>query len=147
MSDTREEIIRELNSLAELEDEKLVKTYRLLKKVYAKMRKIGSERIRNPVLKFLLKIGDRWLRFRVMRLKKSILETRKEKNKFRYATEEFKRGNNKPVKEIFIERKVDMLALSSSFATYPDLSGGTIFPAVGSARCSRFIEFLGNEEE
>ena len=146
MLDIREEIIEELGYLVNLKDEELVRTYRLLKKVYAKLRKIGSEKIRIPVLRPLLKIGDRWLRFRVKRLKKSILEMRRKKNEFRYALREFRKGNNKPAREVFIERRADMLALvGAGYA--PDPSDGTSFLSFKEEHYERLIESLGNKKE
>ena len=145
MLDTREKIIEELNYLANLEDKELVRTYRLLKKVYAKLRKIGGERIRNPVLRSLLKIGDRWLRFKVKRLRRTVLEIRKKKNEFFYALEEFKRGNNKPAKEVFIEKRADMLALSG-IGYGQDFSGGAPFPLFEEERYKELLEFLENRE-
>lgn len=146
LDDIREEIIEELSGLANLKDEELVRAYRLLEKVYTKLWKIGSEKIRIPVLRSPLKIGDRWLRFRVKRLKKSILEIKKKKNEFRYALREFRKGNDKPAKEVFLERRANRLALSG-VGYGPDLSDGTSFLPVEEEHYKRLIESLGNKEK
>ena len=117
----------------------------LLEKVYAKLRKAGSGKIRIPVLKPLLKMGDSWVRFRVKRLKKSILETKREKYEFRHALEEFRKGNNEPAKQVFTERRADMLALSVGYG--PGLSDGASFLPVEEEHYKRLIEFLGNKEK
>lgn len=115
MKEEREDVTKELKFLEDIENRELVRLNRASKKIYAELRRMSSQKISNPVLRSLLKIVDSWLRFRVKKLKRNIIEVIRKKNKIHYALKKFKKGKNEPAKKILEERRAEILAIQSAF--------------------------------
>lgn len=139
--EAKAEAIGWLNSWIETKRNELPGLIESAKKKYRKLGEIAARRVNNPVIRSILKIGDKWLRFAAKRLERKIRNAKKEIRAMQEAITQLKEGNPTPAKKILADRLLNAHSVTSN--DFSDTPFGTLDNPFTSL-CMRLFEGLDN---